>query len=120
MLLHTSSKSELPISIAQSPMGFGKPMGKREERLMSIRLQQELIRHACQGIPTTYRQLLRSVGTVADADDTLVRASLERLMDEDTVAARPFVTDRFPSRRPSGALVLQQGSKVRTTGLTVG
>ncbi len=59
---------------------------------MSIRLQQELIRHACRGIPTTYRQLLRSVRTVADVDETLVRASLERLMDEDTVAARPFVT----------------------------
>lgn len=59
---------------------------------MSIRLQQELIRHACRGIPTTYRQLLRSVGTVADVDETLVRASLERLMDEDTIAARPFVT----------------------------
>ena len=59
---------------------------------MSIRLQHELIRHACRGIPTTYRQLLRSVGTVADVDETLVRASLERLMDEDTIAARPFVT----------------------------
>ncbi len=91
-MLHTSPKSEHPISIAQSPMGFGKPTGQRQERLMSIRLQQQLIRHACGGIPTTYGQLLRSVGTVADADETLVSASLKRLMDEDTIAARPFVT----------------------------
>jgi CBS domain-containing protein len=116
MLLHTSSKSELPISIAQSPMGFGKPMGKREERLMSIRLQQELIRHACQGIPTTYRQLLRSVGTVADADETLVRASLERLMDEDTVAARPFVTALVIGSQAGGLPEPWFFSKARMSG----
>ena len=38
---------------------------------MSIRLQQELIRHACRGIPTTYRQLLWSVGTVAESKKLL-------------------------------------------------
>jgi CBS domain-containing protein len=97
-------------------MGIGKPTGPREERLMSIRLQKELIRRACQGIPTTYRQLLRSVGTVADADETLVRASLERLMDEDTVAARPFVTALVIGPQAGGLPEPWFFSKARTSG----
>jgi CBS domain-containing protein len=111
MLLLTSTKSEFPIP--QSPIRFGKPVGKREERLMSIRLQQELIRHAHQGIPTTYRQLLRSVGTV---DETLVRASLERLMDEDTVADRPFVTALVIGPQAAGLPAPWFFSKARTSG----
>ena len=91
MLLHNSSKSEFPVSITPSSVRLVRRTGQRQERLMSIRLQQELIRHACRGIPTTYRQLLRSVETVADANESLVRASLARLMDEDAIAARPFV-----------------------------
>jgi CBS domain-containing protein len=97
-------------------MRFGRPLGRREERHMSIRLQQELIRHACQGIPTTYRQLLRSVGTVADVDETLVRASLERLMDEDTIAARPFVTALVIGPQAGGLPEPWFFNKARTSG----
>ncbi|WP_254025595.1 CBS domain-containing protein [Mesorhizobium ventifaucium] len=86
---------------------------------MSIRLQQELIRHACQGIPTTYRQLLRSVGTVAGVDETLVRASLERLMDEDTIAARPFVTALVIGPQAGGLSEPWFFSKARKSGRLV-
>lgn len=67
------------------------PLTGREERLLGIRLHQELARSAFRGIPTPYRALLTSVATTgAEIDARLVRHTLETLMDEDAAAGRPF------------------------------
>ena len=91
MPLPTAFEFEVPTSITRIPAQAARPTGRRRERLVSIRLQRELTMCACRGIPTTYRQLLQSVGIVADVDATLLRTGLARLMDEDTIGARPFV-----------------------------
>jgi len=116
MPLNTAFEPEFPTSIVRLPAQTARPARRRSERLVSIRLQRELSLYACRGLPTTYRQLLQSVEIAGDVDATLLRIGLARLMDEDTIGARPFVAAMVIDQQAGGRPEPWFFSKARMAG----
>jgi CBS domain-containing protein len=112
-----TSKIEVPIFLERNPPSSALGIaGQQTARLMSIRLQRELTKCACRGIPVSYSRLLASVAVAPDADATLVRMAFERLMDEDGSAARPFLAALAISPERGGRPAAWFFDKARTTG----
>jgi CBS domain-containing protein len=78
------------------------PSIRREEHLLSIRFQRVLTKQACSGLPTTYSRLLQSLGVAEGFEAASFRKPLERLMEEDAWADRPFLVALAISARAGG------------------
>jgi CBS domain-containing protein len=117
MLPLKNSEATSPVlDVQEPPAAATMPVRQRDERCLSIRLQRELTRRACGGFPVTYGLLLRSLGIAAEVDAAPVRTPLERLMDEDVIAGRPFVVALAVSPGSGGRPAPWFFEKARTAG----
>lgn len=75
---------------------------QKDERLLGVRLQRELTRQACRGLPITYTRLSTLLSLPEPAGTSPLRTPLEGLMEEDAFAGRPFVAALAVSTRGGG------------------